>query len=430
MTRSRRTITTAAMTALALGVAGCSNSIAKPGSGEGSSGVSAMQITVGSIANVTGPLSSDFAPIVNGVEAYFSMVNAAGGVAGRKLKLAYQEDDVGSPTTDLGVAQDLVERHHVFAVVGVGTPFFGGAAYLAQAGIPTFGYVVSTDWQNKPTLFGTNGSRLDFATAVPGESYLAQQLGAKSVAIVAYGVPQSAAACQAAATGMRAFGLNISFTDLNLVYGADPTPAVLQMKNDDVDFLLSCLDLNGNVAFARALSQNGLSIHQLWLNGYDRGTLQQYGSIMKGVYFGLQHVPFEVASALPGSYPGMEQYIREMEKYQPSFTYDEVALDGWISAAQFVSGLRAVGRNLTQRRLVAAINAETAFTADGLMAPVNWTTAHSTARPPKPPFCGASVHVVNDQFVPTVVTGAHEVFVCFDPTSTTPVPALAGTPEG
>ena len=44
---------------------------------------------------------SDFAPVVNGVEAYFSMINAEGGVDGRKLNLAYQDDDQGSPTTDL-----------------------------------------------------------------------------------------------------------------------------------------------------------------------------------------------------------------------------------------------------------------------------------------------------------------------------------------
>ena len=98
--------------------------------------MTSTQINVGSIANVTGPLSSDFAPIVNGVEAYFSMINAEGGVAGRKLKLAYQEDDQGSPTIDLTVAQKLVEQDNVFAVVGVGTPFFGGASYLAPERYP------------------------------------------------------------------------------------------------------------------------------------------------------------------------------------------------------------------------------------------------------------------------------------------------------
>ena len=427
MASSRLQRIVAAFAVLAVALAGCSNAVVKVSAGGGAPGVSSADIDVGSIANITGPLSSDFAPLVNGVQAYFSMTNAEGGVAGRKLKLAYQEDDQGSPTVDLSVAQKLVQDH-AFAVVGVGTPFFGGANYLAQQGTPTFGYVVSTDWQDKPTLFGTGGSVLNFAATTPGDSYIAQQLGAKSIAVVAYGVPQSAAACQAAVTAMRAFGLNVSFSDLNLAYGADPTADVLHMKNAHVDLLFSCLDVNGNVAFARAISQNGLTMNQVWFNGYDRSTLAQYGSIMQGVYLKLGHVPFEAALAFPGVYPGLETYIKEMQKYQPSFTYDEVALDGWISATQFVTGLKAVGRDLTQKKLVAAINAETAFTGGGLIPPVNWTTAHSSTIPPTPPNCQSAVHVVNEQFVPSFIQGTHEVFVCFDPKSTTPVSPLPGTP--
>src|ERR1019366_10478005 len=123
MARSHLTRFAAAATAFAFGVVGFSNAVVKVSAGGGAPGVSSTEIDVGSIANVTGPLSSDFAPLVNGVQAYFSMINTEGGVAGRKLKLAYQEDDQGSPTINLTVAQKLVEQDHVFAVVGVGTPF-------------------------------------------------------------------------------------------------------------------------------------------------------------------------------------------------------------------------------------------------------------------------------------------------------------------
>src|SRR5580704_5331629 len=149
------------------GIAACSNSPSTISAGGLDPGVTSNQITVGSIVNATGPLSSDFAPIVNGVQAYFSMINSEGGVAGRKLKLADQEDDQGSPTTDLSVAQKLVQQDHVFAVVGVGTPFFGGASYLAQTGTPTFGYAVSTDWAKRPTLFADYGSVLCFPCGAP-----------------------------------------------------------------------------------------------------------------------------------------------------------------------------------------------------------------------------------------------------------------------
>jgi ABC-type branched-subunit amino acid transport system substrate-binding protein len=178
---------------LALSAASCSNSPSGAGGaqGNGSPGVTSDSITVGSIANLSGPLSSDFAPLVNGVEAYFSMVNAAGGVDGRRLVLADKSDDQGSSTTDLTVAQKLVEQDHVFAIVGVGTPFFGAASYLAGQKTPVFGYVVSNDWSDGPNLFGVDSSYLAFSTATMGYAYVATQLHASSVAVVAYDVPQS-----------------------------------------------------------------------------------------------------------------------------------------------------------------------------------------------------------------------------------------------
>src|ERR1700676_4386766 len=123
-------------------------------------------------------------------------------------------------------------------------------------------------------------------------------------------------------------------------------------------------------------------MHHGWLHGYGRGTLQQCGSIMGGVCFGLEHVPFEAALAYPGLYPGLDTYIREMQRYQPSFTYNEVALDGWIAADHFVTGLKAVGKDLTQKKLVTALNHETSYNGGGLTTPVDWTQDHSNAVPP------------------------------------------------
>ena len=418
--------TAVALISVVLIVSSCTNTSSPSGSGgAGAPGVTSDSITVGSIANVTGPLSSDFAPIVNGVEAYFDMVNAQGGVDGRKLHLAYQKDDQGSQTTDLTVAQELVEQDHVFAVVGVGTPFFGGAHYLASQGMPAFGYEVSTDWSDGPNLFGTYDSVLNFSTAAPGYAYVAKRLGARSVGVIAYGVAQSAAGCQAAIAGFHKYGIKVGYSDLDFPFGGDPDADVLHMKAAHVDLLFSCMDAYGNIAFARSIQQNGLSMHQVWLDGYDRGTLQQYSSLMSGVYVSIQHVPFEATTTFPGMYPGMDQYIAAMRRYEPAYTYDEIAFDGWINAAQFVAGLRAVGRNLTQAKLVAAIDRETAFTGGGVTTPINWTIGHTSS---PPPWCAAYVAVQHGSFVPAFVQPGNEVFVCFTSSSDSPVAPLPGTP--
>jgi len=141
----------------------------------------------------------------------------------------------------------------------------------------------------------------------------------------------------------------------------------------------------------------------------------------------VQHVPFEAASAFPGTYPGMVTYLQAMAKYEPADEYSEVALDGWINANQFVTGLEAVGRDLTQKKLVAAINTETDYTSDGLQPPLDWTRSHTQA---VGPYCGAYVAAENGNWVPTLVQGTSSVFVCFNRGSDTPVMPLPGTPGG
>jgi ABC-type branched-subunit amino acid transport system substrate-binding protein len=101
------------------------------------------RIVVGGLASQTGPLPADFAPVLTGAKVYLDMVDADGGVAGRRIDLAYELDDQSSPSLDASQARALVEQYKVFAVVAVATPSFAGAAYLAAHGVPTFGLNVN-----------------------------------------------------------------------------------------------------------------------------------------------------------------------------------------------------------------------------------------------------------------------------------------------
>lgn len=413
--------------ALVVALGACANATAADSAGGGAPGVSATEIDVGSLANISGPLSSDFSPIVSGVQAYFDMVNARGGVDGRKLVLKYQLDDQGEPTQDADLARTLVTQDHVFAVVGVGTPFFVGAKYLAQTGTPAFGYQVSADWSDGPSLFGQNGSYLDTTTVSPIYAYLANQTDSTSVAVLAYGITESSAGCQLVVNSLEKFDVPIGYEDLAVNFGEDMSTDVLQMKAHHVDMVISCMDLTGNIALSRALEQNGDgSIKQFWEDGYDRTQLAAYPQLMNGVYLLVQHVPFEAAAAFPGAYPGMETYLATMQKYEPANEYNEEALDGWLNANLFVMGLKAAGKDPTQAKVVHDINEMTDYVGAGLIQPVNWTVAHYKSTPPS---CVAIVQANNGVFQPVFTSGS-SVFTCTDPTSDTPVSAPPGLPGG
>jgi hypothetical protein len=167
--------------------------------------------------------------------------------------------------------------------------------------------------------------------------------------------------------------------------------------------------------------------HAIWLNGYDRSYLKQDPADMVNVIYFLQHVPFEAAAQFPGKYPAMEQYLATMKKYEPMWTYDDLAFQGYLNAAQFVQGLReqaATGKPLTQADLIATINKERAFTG-GLTTPVDWTNAHVSATPP---FCAAFVQVEPGAVLKVVyVQKNDEVFVCGDNQDKI-IPPSPGTP--
>ncbi|MGH9306246.1 MAG: ABC transporter substrate-binding protein [Acidimicrobiales bacterium] len=423
--RSKLAVTMVAV--LGITAAACSNAVPTATTNSSNApGVSAHEIIVGSLSTQSGPIAADFAPVVPGVKAYLDMINAQGGVDGRKINLKYSLDDASQPTQNVDLARTLVGQDHVFAIVGVASFTFAAAPYLTQQGTPAFGYVVSKDWSPAPNLFGSDGSVLAYPPGAMYAPYLAKKLSIGNVAVLAYNVPASADACSANIKQFQAEGIKVGYQNLATgIEGGTVTSDVLRMKQAGVGLVLSCMDVTGNVALSRALQQNGLgSVRQLWLNGYDRNVLQQYQSLMSGVYLLVQHVPFEAAQQFPGKFPGLDKYIATMNKYEPQYTYNEVALQGWLNADLFVKGLKAVGPNLTQGKLVAAINKMTNFNGDGLIPPVNWKLAHTTTDAVN---CGAYVKAGTNKF-DIVLNKGHDVFVCFKTGNPTPVAAPSGTP--
>ncbi len=419
-----------AITALVL--AGCSNSTGHSSGSSNSQGVLAHQLIVGGIAAESGPLAAEFSPVFDGVQAYFDYVNAKGGVNGRKLVYSAKLDDATDPAQDTADARRLVEQDHVFAVVGVSTPTFAGAGYLATNKIPTFGYLINTQWFHHPTLFGQDGSYLDLLHPGPEIAYLAHKVHARSVAVLAYSQAQSAQCAQGFVNSFHEFGIHVGLVDESIPFGVTSLSTDIQrMKQDGVNFVATCMDLSGNVLVATALRQAGMSnVVEFWPNGYSESALRSYPNLMQGVYFLSTFVPFEAPALYRGRYLGMARFLRVMHTYFPNELPNEVALAGWLDAQLFVRGLRAVGRHVTRSALVRAINNMDHWTGGGIQPPVDWRVAHNSQGPLD---CAAFIQVRNGHFVPVFGTPP-SVFRCFPypqpkPPTLKAIPLPAGVPR-
>jgi branched-chain amino acid transport system substrate-binding protein len=365
--------------------------------------------------------------MVPGVKAYFSYINSKGGVNGRKINLAYNLDDQGNPSQYSQLVHTVTSQDHAFGLVGVATPFFA-PNYLAYTCTPTYGYNVTGNWSGPPSLYSTGGSSLYYPEIPYYVAYLMKRIKVHSYATLAYGgVEASSGACGAVNTGMKKAGFKQAYTDLNVPYGGNVTPDVQHIRSSGAQLVVSCMDITDNISLARDLKQYGVKTNEYWLNGSDQTTLDHYGSLIQGVYFGIEHVPF---SAPAQYYPGMQTYLAAMQKYAPSYARSELAMQGWASAALFVQGVKNAGSDLTQANVVKQDNLLTSWTASGLYFPIDWATSHTEATN----FCEAVIRVEGSKYV-SVLGSGHQVFVCFkinkaNPAPYNPVPITppAGTP--
>jgi ABC-type branched-subunit amino acid transport system substrate-binding protein len=290
----------------ALAAAGCSSgtstpstspSTSAPSTTAGSSsstvtaagpGVTATSINVGAISTRTGSIAADFDGLVPGIQAYFDMVNAEGGINGRKLNLAYDLDDGGQPSQFTQLTHTLIDQDHAFAVMVASYWFTPN--YFVETKTPTYGYNVSGNWANAPNLFGAGGNSVqNYAAGVPGFAYFVKTTHSKSVAVISYGpaITSSYDACNTTATILQQNGYHVSYVDVGAQLGGSYSSAVQRMQQTGTDLVISCMQESDNITMARDIQEYGLKIKQLWLNGYDRSLLAQYSNLMEGVYLGL-----------------------------------------------------------------------------------------------------------------------------------------------
>jgi len=413
---------------------------------QGRPGVTPSTINVGGMAAIENFVGQPYVSGFDGVQAYFDYINARGGVYGHKFKLVAKLDDQDSPSIDLVQARSLVEEKHVFAILPVVVDNFTAGSYLARSEVPTLGWNINAQWASgyptpgatyppgcvttpgavgtpctgsgAPNLFGEKGSFLCFDCPSSAPAYVAQQLHARNVAILAYSVPQSAACASGLRSGFERYAFNVVVDDHSLAPGfSDLGSDIDAMKAGHVQFVATCMDVAADARAAEALRRAGLNGLKFYApSGYDSGTLKKYGRAVDGFYFLVDHVPFEEANQSPG----MRLFVKQMQKLGKPI--NEQALAGWIDADLLYRGVKGAGPSFTQASVVQAINRINGYTADGIRPPINWSF---DGHRPGHEACGAFVSAVNGRFVgqfgrpgqPFICSQNHPLPSQLDPTS-------------
>jgi ABC-type branched-subunit amino acid transport system substrate-binding protein len=398
---SRRTRTTVAVAlciaaTLALTLTATSATAASAVSSSTQPGVTATQIRVSGVASTTNVLSAPWGTSFDGVKAYFDMVNASGGLYGRKLTMVQEHDDQLTKNGDEVTA--ALAQDNVFALLPVVNPVqFSGRDQVVSENVPTFGWAVTPNWNGAPNLFGstvgTGGGYVDSTTPTPLMPFLAQQLKAKKIGLLSYSL--TASSSDVIQQEFKKWpSAKVVFSDASLSlgdFGAFPTD-VAKMKDAGVDLVISAFDTNSTLQLAKEMKKQGLDAPQILVSGYDHPFMAANGTYYNGSMAYIAYAPQETRAPQPA---GLKQYLQWTKKgHYAQTTYSMI---GWVNAATLVAGLKAAGPNFTRQSVIDAINKMTAFTADGMMPPVDWTTAHDKA---SPNLCTSTLLIKNGKFTP------------------------------
>jgi ABC-type branched-subunit amino acid transport system substrate-binding protein len=348
------------------------NSTVVPPGGNGGAtdvGVTGSSITVGTIADLSGPQPGLYESDIAGASAYFAYVNSQGGVFGRQIKDTAVDSQTSCQGTE-NAYSSLVPK--VFAFVsGLGLYDQCGATVLqSHKDIPDFDYALTDQMQSLPNNYNFQ-PRVSGTQLGPLEYFKKKYPSATRVGVIYPDVPAAESLWKQEQGGLTHLGYQVAYTSAFSPTATDFTSQVLAMKKAGVSFVLLYGQMQTNATFINDAHQQGFKPAVINDPGvdYDPGFAKIVGDNGNGVYIN-QGLALYFNSS-DSSIPGVSLYQTWMHRASPSATTNLYSVFGWAQAALFVQALEAAGPKVTRAKVLAAASSIHKFTADGLVAPAN-----------------------------------------------------------
>ncbi len=346
---------TSARIALLVGVLGSAVWVGALGQAraEDAPGVSKDEIKIGTFGALIGPNYVYGKLTMNGVDAVFDKVNAAGGVYGRKLVLL-REDDRCDPAAAIGAVKKLVYQDKVFAIIGGGcsNATLGAKPELVKSGVPYINFSAAADaisdppehniYTVVPTSSGDSRAQLDYAVSH----------GAKKIAVVAQHDAWGQARYVPLMADFKRRGL-APVVDLEMAGEEnDATPQALQIAQAGADAVLLLTYPKPAAVLVRSLNKLG-----------QNPMLIGHGGIGDPVAFANQvAIPGATDKFVAPAYsahspsdPAMSEWSARVKKLFPNDELSLYTLTGIGSAEVMVAALEKAGPDLTREKFLDAM---------------------------------------------------------------------------
>jgi len=334
-------------------------------------GVTDDEIVLGTWAPLTGPAAL-WGAVGRGAETYFDLINEEGGIHGRKIRFILR-DDAYQPSRTVAAVREMVERDHVFAMVGgVGTAT-GRAVmdYLVQNDVvwvsPATG---ATHWAYPPkrTVFAQYTPYFDEAAVLV--DYAVDQLGMSKIAVIYQNDDFGESGLVGAELALARHGLEVVESVAVEVPDTDLSSHAVRLRESGADAVLMWLTPRHATIIVGAVGR--LGYEPQWLASSVLADTQLLYDLTEGAWEG---VIYTAIGELPGSgHPVLQKYLDAAARLRPDERPSEFFLSGFRYAEPLVEALRRAGRDLTTESLIAALESLDGWKGAG--APITYTPEH------------------------------------------------------
>jgi branched-chain amino acid transport system substrate-binding protein len=356
-------------------------------------GLTPSTITIGTIADVGGPVPGILEGAIYGVQAYVAYLNSIGGVGGRKLVVKTGDSALACQTSTTAM-QGLV--NDVFAFVGNFVVNDACQAPVMQANpdVSNVSYSLSTTMGNLPNLYTVAPMPLGWRTGPLQyfKDHLSEgQLTAGGLYAASGNNPTTWSGVKAALTQT---GYKVVYERATQPTETDFTADVLRMKSAGVQFLnLDIEDVATTVRVLDAAYQQNWHPKVIDTSGsYDAHFFKLLANpqAAEGIYNDQLFSLFLGEDS--ATTPEVKLFNEWMTKTKPGVSPDLFAMYGWAEGALFVEAVKKAGNNLTRASLATALKSITTFDDNGMIAA-------SDPAGKKPATCWAIITIKNGKYV-------------------------------
>ena len=317
-------------------------------------GVTRDRITVANVSSISGVSPGLFKTAQVSTKAYMAMINAQGGINGRRI-------DVLALDSKLEASEDRLRSieacKEAFATVGGAEAFDdGGAQESARCKQPDV------------RAFAATGTRAESATTFSAAAVQSRRYPLGWPKYVARTHPnaikKTAIFWIAAATtegtknrmvkAYKSVGYDFVYEQAVQVVEANFAPYVVEMRRRGVTAVMMVSDVGTQSRLQDAMRQQAFKPEvQDWLStAYDPAYIARNGANAEGTLVQMTTAMLEEADKIPE----VAKYLEWANRVDPGGRRDVYGLLAWSASMMFVDGLKAIGPRVTREALLKWLN--------------------------------------------------------------------------